>query len=412
MARFLVILLSAFFVLLFTPSQAQESLRLSLSGQTISAQRQRDLKEQPHTVQWGDIKLRAAASLDGEWNDNVNVSHTNPQQDFIIRPMVNLDASWRVTELNALSFSLGVGYEKYLKHDQYSRAIITPGSLLAWDIFVKDVRINLHDWFYYQEDPTIWGGVSGTARFGGFYNTVGFLATWDLHDAVLSFGYDHFNFISSTSQYDYLTRSSDFLLARASFQVHPSATVGLEASGGPTTYKESTLSPNVMYSFGPFADWKATEHIQLQARAGYYQYFFSDEGLDGGGSDQSSYYLSLKLIHDLKWNIAYTLEGGRESFIGNQSSLTEQWYAAFYLNWGGLKNISVSSGFRYETATQSIGQIGDNYDRVYASLHLACPIKRKLTASLDYRYWLKNSDLTSANDYEQNRLLLQLAYRF
>jgi len=228
---------------------------------------------------------------------------------------------------------------------------------------------------------------------------------------VLSLGYDHFNFIASSSTYDYLTRASDFFVARASFHVHPSATVGLEASGGPTTYQQPILSPNIMYSFGAFADWKATEHIRLQPRAGFYQYFFSNEGLSGAGTEQNGYYFSLKLIHDLKWNIDYTLEGGHESFLGNQSALTEQWYAALGVNWRMIKNISMSTGLRYENATQ-VGQFADNYERVFASLRLSCPIKPKLTTSLEYRYWLKNDEVSVNNDYEQNRVVLQIAYHF
>jgi len=404
-------LLSAFSFLHSTSSRAQEALRQSLTGQTMSAERQRDLQEKPYTVRWGDFQLLTGASLAGEWNDNVNLSHTDPQQDFIITPMVNLGAFWPVTEMNSLSFSLGIGYATYLEHNQYDYAVITPGSQLAWDFLIKDFRINFHDWFSYQEDPTIYGGVSSTARFGGFYNTLGVLTTWDLHDVVLSLGYDHFNFISSSSTYDYLTRASDFFVARASFHVHPSATVALEASGGPTTYRQPILSPNIMYSFGAFADWKATEHIRLQPRAGFYQYFFSNEGLSGAGTEQNGYYFSLKLIHDLKWNIDYTLEGGHESFLGNQSALTEQWYAALGVNWRMIKNISMSTGLRYENATQ-VGQFADNYERVFASLRLSCPIKPKLTTSLEYRYWLKNDEVSVNNDYEQNRVVLQIAYHF
>jgi len=170
-------LFSAFSFLVSTPSRAQEALRQSLTGQTVSAERKRDLKEKPYTVRWGDFQLLAGASLAGEWNDNVNLSHTDPKEDFIITPMVNLDALWPITELNSLTFSLGVGYATYIEHSQYDYAVITPGSQLAWDIYVKDFHINFHDWFYYQEDPTIYGGVSGTARFGGFYNTAGVLTT-------------------------------------------------------------------------------------------------------------------------------------------------------------------------------------------------------------------------------------------
>jgi hypothetical protein len=358
------------------------------------------------------LKVLASASLDGEWNDNVNLAHADPQQDFIIRPLANFGVFWPVTELNALTFSLGAGYEKFVSHDQYDRPLITPGSALTWDIFTKNLRINLHDQFSYEQDPTAWGAISRTARAGGLDNTLGAMAVWDLHDVVLSFGYDHFNFVSSSSTYDYLSRASDFLLLRAVFKVHPAATAGLELSGGPTAYDQKLLSDNVTASAGGFAEWQATEVIKLLARLGFYQYSFSNEGAAAGSGDQSGYYASLNLSYRPSPKISYSVEGGHEAFMGNSSALTDQYYGTASVNWRLIEHISLSTSVRYETATQPIGPFRDNYDRVSANLRLSCPIKQKLTASLNYRYWLKTSGLSQFLDYEQNCLTLHPAYQF
>ncbi len=370
------------------------------------------MENQPYTVRWGELKLQAGASLAGEWNDNVNLSHDSPQADFIVSPMGNLGVFWPVTDVNALNFSLGVGYEKYLQHDDYDYLIVSPGSQLSWDITIKDFKLNLHDQFSYYEDPTVYGAVSGVARFGGFNNTAGILGTWDLHDVVLSLGYDHFNFIPSTSTYEYLRRASDFALFRASFQVHPSANVGIEATGGPSEYSQPVLQNNVTYSLGAFAQWQATEHISLQPRGGYYAYNFSSLG-PLPSSEQNGYYLSLKFKHDLRHNINYSWEVGHETFFGIYSSLTEQWYGTASINWRIIQYLSATTDFRYETATQPLDlQLSDNYNRMSVDFRLSCPIKKKLTASLEYRYWLKKYELLQSQDYEQNRLILQMAYTF
>jgi hypothetical protein len=405
-------LLSAFYFLLCTPSFSQDALLLSIQNQNTADARKREMENQPYTVRWGELNLLAGASLAGEWNDNVNLSHVSPQADFIVSPMGNLDVFWPVTDVNALNFSLGVGYEKYLQHDDYDYLVVSPGSQLSWDITLKDFKLNLHDQFWYFEDPTVYGSVSGVARFGGFNNTAGILGTWDLHDVVLSLGYDHFNFIPSTSTYEYLRRASDFALFRASFQVHPSASVGIEASGGPSKYSQLVLQNNFTYSLGAFAQWQATEHISLQPRGGYYNYSFSSLGAIPS-SEQDGYYLSLKIKHDLRRNINYSVEVGRESFFGIYSSLTEQWYGTASINWRIIQNLSATTGFSYETATQPLDlQLSDNYDRMYVDFRLSCPIKKKLTASLEYRYWLKRDAVSASQDYEQNRLILQMAYTF
>jgi hypothetical protein len=404
--------LSALSFLLSIPSFAQDSLLLSIQNQNTADAHKREMENQPYTVRWGELKLQAGASLAGEWNDNVNLSHVSPQEDFIVRPMGNLDAFWPVTDVNALNFSIGVGYEKYLRHDDYDYVVVSPGSQLSWDIKVKDFKINFHDQFWYYEDPTVYGAVSGVARFGGFNNTAGIMGTWDLHDVILSLGYDHFNFIPSSSTYEYLRRASDFALFRAAFQVHPSANVGIEASGGPSEYNQPVLQNNFTYSLGAFAQWQATDHISLQPRGGYYAYNFSSLGLLPS-SEQNGYYFSLNFKHDLRRNINYSVEVGHEAFFGIYSSLTDQWYGTASINWRIIQYLSATTGFRYETATQPLDlQLSDNYNRMSVDFRLSCPIKKKLTASLEYRYYLKRDAVIESQDYEQNRFILQLAYTF
>ena len=150
----------------------------------------------------------------------------------------------------------------------------------------------------------------------------------------------------------------------------------------------------------------------MQPRIGFYQYSFSNEGASAGLGDQTGYHASLKLSHRPAPKISYSIEGGHEAFMGNYSALTDQYYATAYVNWRFIEHISFSPSVRYETATQPIGTFRDNYDRVSANLKLSCPIKEKLIASLNYRYWLKTDALSQSLDYEQNCLTLQLAYQF
>jgi hypothetical protein len=395
------------------PVVAQDSLRVSIGYQEAQQTLKQQAENRPYTLRWGEMKVLAGASLAGDWNDNVNLSHSAPLSDFIIRPLANLDVFWPVTDLNALTISLGVGYYKYIEHDQYDRLLITPGSQLGWDIFIKDFRINLHDHVSYDEDPLNTGAVSGVGTFGGLNNTAGLNVAWDLHDVVLSTGYDHVNQWYTSSTYEYLNHASDFVFFRASFQVHPSLQLGLETSGGPTDYEQHVMRDNMTYSFGAFADWKISDHITAHGRGGYYHYSFSDIGSIGTGSDQDGYYFSVNLAHELQRNINYSLEVGRETFFGVYSSLTDQWYGTAQINWRIIENLSVSTGFRYEQATQPlVSGLSDSYDRMSVSLGLSCPIKEKITASLQYNYWLKQADVQQSLDYEQNVVSLMLAYRF
>ena len=112
--------------------------------------------------------MRLLASM---YNDNVNLSEdataviqspfgpvtlsTQKESDFIIRPLLTMNALWPITELNTFRLDLGIGYAFYLDHSNYNTngVLVSPGSQLAFDIFVGDFRINLHDRFSLEQDP-------------------------------------------------------------------------------------------------------------------------------------------------------------------------------------------------------------------------------------------------------------------
>ena len=60
----------------------------------------------------GTFGLRA--SFEAEYDDNVFWTQLNPKADLVLQPRIDLDAYWRMTELNTLTLNLGVRYEYYL----------------------------------------------------------------------------------------------------------------------------------------------------------------------------------------------------------------------------------------------------------------------------------------------------------
>lgn len=400
-------------VLAGTHAYAQDSLLVSRRYEQAADTATAQLQNVPYTFTWNDLKVGTDASMATEWNDNVNLANNNPQSDFILRPMTDLSLYWPVTDINILNVSVGIGYEEYLAHPDYNRAIVQPGSMISWEFRVKDdIKINLHEMFSYYEDPTVYGSVSGVARFGGFNNTAGVEGTWDLNDVVLTLGYDHFNFLPSTAAADYNGRMSDFFVFQAAARVRSAAQVGLEISAGPTEYNQPVLQDNVTYSAGPFAKWQVTELLSTELHGGYFLYDFDSLGTTPA-STQTGYYVSLNLKHQFRENISYTLEAGRQTSYGIYSSLQQEWYGQCGVDWRVIQRLHASTMFRYETDTQPYYlQYSDNYDRMNIDFKLTYPFNAKLTGSLEYRYWLKNSDLLTYQDYEQNRVTLQLTYRF
>ena len=73
-----------------------------------------------------------------EFNDNIALSETNRQSDFIFRPVLNIDSEWRISDLNTLRFNIGISYAKYFSHSEFDTkgVLISPTSELALTFFL------------------------------------------------------------------------------------------------------------------------------------------------------------------------------------------------------------------------------------------------------------------------------------
>src|SRR5439155_14718795 len=120
-----------------------------------------------------------------------------------------------MTELNALRLSLGLSYEWYLKNRALNAdaPLVNPGSELAFNVFAGDFHFQLRERFSYQEslffnsfsgDNTRFYNFNDVGTFSRLNNEAGLDVDWDLNKVVMSAGYNHENFISTTSAFDYL----------------------------------------------------------------------------------------------------------------------------------------------------------------------------------------------------------------
>lgn len=392
---------------------AQEALRNSLAGNAAAEARSRQTESLPYTVKMGDFRLLLTPSLGLDWNDNINISGGSSQEDFILRPLLRLNASYPITRHNLLRLNLGVGYDHYFNHDQYSGFRLQSGSEISFDTYVKDFWFNFHDRFEYTQDSAGHSAVANSGRYGGFDNTVGLTATWDLQDLVLTAGYDHNNFISSSSEFSYTDRSTEMFVSRAGFRIHPRLTVGIEGTAALTSYDEKLLNDNTSYSGGIYADWRPGNYFSIQPRVGYTYYDFDQTSPFIRAVDQDGWYADITLSHHITEAMTYSLTAGRELRLGIQADSMEDWYVRPNLNWRALDDLNLNVFLSYETGSQGssrqIGALAEEYDWFGAGLGLSYPLMKKLTASLNYRLTIRSSDALS-RDYTQNVVGLLFTY--
>src|SRR5256714_5460648 len=319
-------------------SRAQDAIRPSLAGEAAAEARRQSIDKIPYNLQVGPIKFRFSATLGVEYNDNVNLAEdssavflsptgpivvtTSPQEDVILRPQINLDALWPITQLNTLRLDIGIGHSFYLDHSNYdtNSVLIPPGSQLAFDIFVGDFRINLHDRFSLEQDPVAEVALSNVADYGRFQNTAGVSVLWDLNQAVVTLGYDHYNFISTTNAFDYLDRNADIVSGSIGFTPSSTITVGVEGSFVDTYYDQNILNDSRTYSGGAFLETQITSYLKLRVAGGYQAIDFDNTGLVNDAHDLNDYYANAVLPHRVNAILTQNLSVGHETQLGVNSN--------------------------------------------------------------------------------------------
>jgi hypothetical protein len=392
---------------------AQDALRTSLAGDDAAEARLGQLQSMDYTIKSGDFILQVTPSLEMDWNDNVNLSKTDPEADFILTPVVGLLSSYPLGTHNRLTLSTDVGYRKYFQQDRLSQLYLGSGSALSFDLYIKDLWINLHDQFQCNMDSAQEGAVAGTGNYGNFVNTAGLSGTWDLEDVVLTLGYDHLNSESMSGQFEYMNRSSEMVLARAGVKLHPTFTAGVEGSGSFTTYEEELLNDYQSYSTGIYGEWHPGSFLAIKPRIGYTIFDSSQTSDSIKTVNLSSWYADLTITHQATDFLSYSLSSGHEIRPGVQSEFIEDSYIRPGLTWSIIKDVSLNTSLFYEHGSEYGGLPSSlqesSYDWYGGGLGLSYSPMRKLRISLNYRTTLRSSNVTS-REYTQNMIGLQIVY--
>jgi hypothetical protein len=400
-------------MLAITPAFSQEALRNSLAGDAAAEARNFQQQSQAYTVKSGDFKLLATPSLSLDWNDNITLSKTDTVQDFILMPALGLDMSYPLTQRNLLRLNVTFGYENYLDHSQYSTWYVKSGSALSYDLYVKDVWINLHDRFSYTQNPSEQAAVANTGTYGDYQNTAGLNATWDLDDVTLSLGYDHQNYWSTSQEYSYTDHASEMVVGRGGFKLHPTLTAGLEGTISYTAYDQAVLNNNMGYSAGVYADWEPGHYFHVQPRFGYTIYQFDQTSQTIPASNTDAWYADLTATHSLSDVVSYSLSAGHELTLGIYGDTIEDWYVRPSVSLSIMKHLTLNTSFSYQNGSQGMqttpGAPSENYDWFTWSLGLSHPLMKRLTVGLNYRLTWRTSNEAS-REYTQNLVGLQLTY--
>ena len=392
--------------------QAQGIERESIAGQASAESASgTDADNQPYNLRVGPVTLRTDAGVSGSFNDNINLGDHDRLSDFSFAPFADVHGLWQVTELNALNFDLGVGYQAYLQHSEYDSFLVSPDSRAQFNVFIGDFKLNFHEALSFQNDPIQVGQLSNTAQFSRLTNDAGLEVDWDLGDVVPALLYDHQSFWVTQSQYKYLDYQSDTITPQFTYNVSKTIQAGLKVSFSQMDYEQHVENDNVGVTGGPFATAQITNNLSATAQAGWTYLSYSRGGSNGDNENADSYYGSLGINHRINDNISETLSAGHEIIPGITSNYTERTYVNYSPSVRLTDFISIVPDLWYEHLNDSQASVRETADRFGAGFNVGYSVTDHLSLNFAYQYVLKNSDPTYL-DYYQDLAVFSVRYAF
>lgn len=386
-------------------SLAQEALFSNLQNQESVDQRNFQVQNQFGLGREPDLNFFLSPNTSIAYNDNVNISPTDQDHDWLWNSGLNLGWIWTGKQNQVVTLSTGASYLHYIREKRDNRFNITPGSNLSYDHYWDRTRLNLHNNFSYSTDPTQTGEISGQSQFGGYNNAAGVTINHSIGPVLLNANYDHVNFISTESASNRNTRSSENAVLSSLFQILPYLSAGPEFSASWTRYEEGILNDSLNLSYGVAANLDVTPTLRLQARTGLTEFDFESTGSLPDPGTQSSVYFSLNLYHEITERLRQTLELGRSSRLGILSDITESDFLNYSLNWRIFNDFSTSLNASVNDSTQDSLLINESFRMYNASIGFNYRINDTYSTALTHRFALRESDLGNRN-YTQNMITL------
>lgn len=389
-------------------------MRNQLSLQAIKEVRETVESGSAYNFKAGEFKVRLTPSCIVQWNDNVQLNENHPKSDLVFRPTLGLNAVYPISPNNVLHLNLNGGYQQYLRYDELSSWYVQSGSEFAFDFFIKNVTVNLHEVPSYSLDAANQSAVADTGGFGTFKNTSGLSAALNLDSGRVAVGYDHLIVKSITDQFTSQDLSSELFNCLASARLGETLNSGVEATATFTKYDQKLLNDHSSYSAGFLSEWEPGNEFRIQPRVGFTVFQIDQTAQSIRTADLNSWYANLRISGRATETISYTLEAGHEIRTGLASDLIETWYFRPSLRWHIAQNVTLGSSVSYEHGQQGIGNIAGNqtesFDWVGLNGNASWRILERLSLGLDYRLVLRSSELSSRS-YKQNIIGLVFTYQ-
>lgn len=382
-----------------------------------------DLGAQSKNFRVGGFQFDLGATLQVEYNDNINGATNNPISDVIITPGIALTGEWKITTLNTLSVNLGVGYSKYLRNSQLDSSRnflnINPDTEISFVAMVDDFIIEVYDRLSYTVDATgaLLPGNNNPIDYGRFTNLAGINVDWDLNDVILFLGFTRLDVIPTTSSFDYMSRTEHKLQGGPRFLVAPNLTLGITGSVAWNTWHDSGANGviknnSTSYSIGPMAIWQATPFINVSASGGVIWFDFqNNDPTVPDDQDPVGFFGNVVVSHRMTQNFTHSLGFSQSYNYGYLSNFTIVDSLAYGWNWQMNHRFAPSGRIGWDRGRDSGGINPENYNNYYVWVGLTQQFSPNITGGLNYEFSHRTSNLANRT-FDRNRVWIDLRYNF
>lgn len=377
-----------------------------------------------YNIPWGSGGINFSLGLQGQYVDNVYLTHTSPSDDFIIVPECNIAAFIPAGRSNNIVLDLGIAYYYYIQNTELNTGtpLINPNSELAFNLQTGDFHFKFSESFSYQESPVYETGgqfynIYNTGRFARYLNRVGVAMKWDLHDLVVDASYYHENLAANGSTYNYIDHASELFGADALLAVSPTLTVGLESVASINRFDNSPWYDTWRARVGPGVRLNLSEFVHARLGAGYERIEYdSSFAAPLGLKPEDSYYAYAAIDHEINRFISHSIQAGHDNQLGFNAANLERSYVGYYLNWRPKRSITVSPGISLSFYDESYGSgsaslYSEKFRYLSPNVLVHYEYDRHWRANLGWEYHLKDSD-TEELGYSRNLVRLELIYQF
>ncbi len=403
--------LLALSMLASVPIHAQEFYRRSLA--TPENPSIAPVSEPNYNLRLGPIDFSINFGVTAEYNDNIRLApDSRKESDIILRPFINLDSIWRVTELNALKLSLGLSYDKYLDNSDLDTGgvLLSPNSAVSFRFYTGDFRITLSNALSYQEDTYDFAPISNEAKFKRWENQASIQVDWDLNAVIMTGGYTHYNLWTvDDDEFASQDRSVDTVYLRPTVQITPTISAGVNASASWIGFDSNEQGDGTMYQIGPFLDFELTEYTRGRVEVGY-QWGDFDDGTRSVGSEVSSVYARAEITNQLTAAFSHRLAFSQSTEIGFGSAYYDLTRIEYGATWDIMNQVKLSPYAFYERYDVS-GPGGDSGYRLGLGVSVGYQLTQRMSMIAAYRFLTKDGDVGDL-DYTQNVFSLTIAYSF